>query len=313
MPATTPTVRSPAARFFFMHLGSLVAVVVYFYLYGASGYSAEGLRSALLAALVVKSGYIALAYWYGEQKYFDFGIWVMFAVGTIAAYAGIEPVARLFRVYSGAILFVTLGLTAIAPPLLGQEPFTYYFARRQLPPWQLKTAEFHAVSRVLTLYWGMIFFAAAGLCAYAPRDPRFTFLFPNLLVFGPGITAQWWLPVLYFKLFPPKLPEAIEPLIMAMPLAFNARAAQNARALIQFHVSGAEPGDYWLRVAEGRCQSFEGVTEKPDLTVHTPDTIWLQIAHGRLDGGTALAQGLYKVEGDYVILGKMREWFARVR
>jgi hypothetical protein len=136
-----------------MHLGSLVAVIVYFRLYGASGYSAAGLRFALTAALIVKSGYIALAYWYGEQKHFDFGIWIMFAAGTFAVYAGIEPVVSAFRVYSGATLFVALGLTAIVPLLYGGEPFTYYFARRQLPAWQLKTAEFRAVSRVMTDAW----------------------------------------------------------------------------------------------------------------------------------------------------------------
>ena len=311
MLANTGTVGSRAARFFFMHLGSLVAVVVYFHLYGASGYSAEGLRSALFTALLVKSGYMALAYWHGEHKHFDFGIWIMFAVGTIAAYGHVEPLTGLFRVYSAAILFVTLGVTAVLPLSLGREPFTYYFARRQLPLWQLKTAEFHAVSRAMTLYWALIFFAAAAFCAYAPLDPRFTFLFPNLLVFGPGITAQWWLPPLYFKLFPPKLPQTIEPLIMGMPMAFNAGTASDARAIIQFRVTGTEPGDYWLRIAGGRCESFEGIADRADLTVHTPDTVWLQIAHGKLDGGNALAEGLYRVDGDYAILGKMREWFAR--
>ena len=74
MLAADGTIGSRALRFFFMHLGSLVAVIVYFHLYGASGYSEEGLRSALLTALVVKSGYMALAYWYGEHKHFDFGI-----------------------------------------------------------------------------------------------------------------------------------------------------------------------------------------------------------------------------------------------
>ncbi len=313
MLAANGSLGSRAARFFFMHLGSLVAVVVFFHLYGASGYSADGLRSALVTALVVKSGYMALAYWYGEHKYFDFGIWLMFAVGTIAAYGHIEPLTGLFRVYPAAILFVTLGLTAIVPLALGREPFTYYFARRQLPSWQLKTAEFHAVSRVMTLYWALIFFAAAALCAYSPLDPRFTFLFPNLLVFGPGITAQWWLPPLYFKLFPPKLPEHIEPLIMGMPMAFDAEAASDARATIQFRVSGEEPGDYWLRIASGKCESFEGVADRPDLTVHTPDAVWLQIAHGKLDGASALAEGLYRVDGDYAILAKMREWFARAQ
>jgi hypothetical protein len=307
----TSGVRSRAAQFFFMHLGSLVAVVAYFYLYGASGYSAKGLRSALVTALLVKTGYMVLAYRYGEHKHFDFGIWTMFAVGTLAVYANIPALIGAYRVYSPAILFVTLGLTAVLPLTLGREPFTYYFARRQLPAWQLKTAEFHAVSRVMTLYWGLIFFGAAALCTHAPLDPRFTFLFPNLLVFGPGISAQWWLPPLYFKLFPPKLPDTIEPLIMGMPLSFNPKAASGARATIQFCVSGSEQGDYWLRIADGKCASHQGIAHRPDVTVHTPDTVWLQIVHGQLDGAAALVEGRYRVEGDVAILSKMREWFTR--
>jgi putative sterol carrier protein len=298
-------------RFFFMHLGSLVAVIVYFHLCQTSGYTPEGVRAALLTALVVKSGYMALAYWQGEHKHFDFGIWTMFAIGTAAAYLGIEPVFGVFRRYSPAILFTTLGLTAVVPPLLGREPFTYYFARRQIPRWQLKTREFYVVSRVMTGYWAIIFFAAAGLCLYAPRDPRFTFVFPNLLVFLVGIPAQWWLPPLFFRLFPPKLPRSIEPLIMGMPMTFNAKAAADARAAIQFRVTGTDPGLYWLRIGGGKCESFEGVTDRPDLTVHTPDAVWVQIIHGELDGARALADGLYRVEGDALILAKMSQWFTR--
>jgi len=298
-----------AARFFFMHLGSFIAVIVYFYLCGASGYSPPGVRLALLTALIVNCGYTVLAYWQGEQKHFDFGIWTMFALGATAAYLGIEPVFRLFLLYSPAILFVTLGLTAIVPLLLGREPFTYYFARRQVPRWQFKTREFYVINHVMTVYWILIFSAAGALCAYSPLDPRFTFLLPNLAVFVLGIPAQFWLPPLYFKLFPPELPQFVEPLIMAMPMAFKAKPARDARARIQFQVSGAEPGSYWLRIADGKCESFEGVTEAPDLTVTTPGEVWVRIAHGQLDGAKALADGLYQVQGDYAILGKMNEWF----
>jgi len=313
MLAPDATIGSRAVRFFFMHLGSLVAVIVYFHVYGASGYSEEGLRSALVTALLVKSGYMALAYRYGEHKHFDFGIWLMFAVGLVAVYGNVAPLVGLYRLYSGAILFVTLGLTALVPPALGFESFTHYFARRQIPAWQLKTAEFRVVSRAMTIYWALVFFAAAALCAYAPLDWRFTVLYPNLLVFGPGISAQWWLPALYLRMFPPGLPQAIEPLLMGMPMTFDAKSAGAARATIQFRVSGAEPGDYWLRIADGKCESFEGIADRPDLVVHTPDTVWLQIAHGKLDGADALAEGLYRVDGDFAVLGKMREWFAAAR
>ncbi len=313
MPIPRPTFGARAARFFFMHLGGLVAVIVYFRVYAASGYSAEGLRSALLTALIVNSGYLGLAYWRGEQKQFDFGLWIMFAVGTFAAYAGVRPIFDLFRFYSPAILFSTLGLTAIIPPLLGREPFTYYFARRTVPGWQTRTTEFAAVNRVMAIYWTVIFVAAAALCAHAPLDPRFTFLFPNLLVLGFGITAQWWLPPLYFRLFPPGLPRTSESLIMGMPMAFNAAAARGTRACIQFHVRGSDPGAYWLRIGGGRCESFEGVSEAPDVTVRTPDDVWVRIAHRQLDPGQALADGLYQVEGDAGVFARMGEWFVPAR
>ena len=57
-----------------------------------------------------------------------------------------------------------------------------------------------------------------------------------------------------------------------------------ARASVQFHGSGAGPGDYWLRIGDGRCESFEGDAPAPDLVVHTPDTVWMRIVRGELDG-----------------------------
>ena len=100
---------------------------------------------------------------------------------------------------------------------------------------------------------------------------------------------------------------------VAMPLAFDAKAADGVTAHIQFQVSGEEPGQYHLRIAGGRCESVEGVAPEPDLTVYTPDAVWARIARGEMDGGKALAEGLYQAEGDLMVLAKMREWFKGVR
>src|SRR5438132_105021 len=176
------------ARFFFMQIGSFVPVFVYFYLCGTA-FTADGVRHALLVALVVDSAYIALAWSQGEVKEFDAGIWTLLATGTLATRAGVETVLRLYQRYSPTLLFVALGLTALIPLVLGRETFTYYYARRQLPRWQLKVPEFHDVSRALTAYWALLFFTAAGLAAWAPTDWHFTFLYPNLMIFGIGMTA----------------------------------------------------------------------------------------------------------------------------
>jgi hypothetical protein len=298
------------SRFFFMHLGSFVAVFVYFHLSGQAGFSLAGVAAAFPVGLLVMIGYVVLAYWADELKYFDFGLLLMFGLGTLSAYGNLTPILTLFQWYSPAILFLTLGLVALVPLLLGREPFTYYFARRQTPLWQQKLPEFHMVNRVMTGFWTVVFFASASLAAYEPLDWRFHTLYPNLLIFIVGIPASFWLPPLYLKLFPPELPQTIEALLMGMPWVFNRKAAGDAHAVIQFHVSGTEAGAYYLQIASGKCESKEGIAPTPDLTIHTPDTVWMRIVRNKLDGAQALQEGLYRVEGDWSLLLKMNEWFS---
>lgn len=299
------------SRFFFMHLGSFVAVFVYFHLSGQAGFSLAGVASAFPVGLLVMIAYIALAYWADELKYFDFGLLLMFGLGTLSAYGNLTPVLTLFQRYSPAILFLTLGLVALVPLLLGREPFTYYFARRQTPQWQQKLPEFPVINRVMTGFWTIIFFSSAGIAAYEPLDWKFNTLYPNLMIFIIGVPAAFWLPPLYLTIFPPGFPQTIEALLMGMPWAFNRKAAGDARAIIQFHVSGVEAGAYYLQIANGKCESKEGLTPTPDLRIHTPDTVWMRIVHKELDGAQALQDGLYHVEGDWSLLLKMNEWFAQ--
>jgi hypothetical protein len=297
------------AQLFFMHLGTLVAVVVYFVVGGRGGFSLDAVATALWTALIVQTGYAALAWWQGEHKQLDVGVWLLFAVGAAAAAAHVGPVLHLYQVYSGALLFGAFGLTALIPLLLGREPFTAYFARRQLPRWQIGLPETDAVTRWVAAWWVLVFFAAAALCAWAPLDWRFTLLLPNLLVLLVGMPAPAWIAPLYFRLHTPRPPERIEPFLMSMPFVFDPRAAGGARANVQFRVSGDDGGAWWIRVADGRCQSFEGTTPEPHLTVDTPDHVWLRIARGELDGGSALMNGLYRVEGDATILARLPQWF----
>src|SRR5262245_3588508 len=123
------------------------------------------------------------------------------------------------------------------------------------------------------------------------------------------MTAPLWLLPLYMKVFPPALPTSIEPILLGMPMVFDRKAAGSNRASFQFHVSGNEPGDYVLKVANGRCESFLGTTPQPDVTVHTPDAVWIRIARGELDGTRALQEGLYRADGDFTLLPRLVEWF----
>jgi SCP-2 sterol transfer family len=300
-----------AIRFFFMHLGSLVGIIVYFQRLGVAPYALEAVQPALWTALVVHGAYTLLASAIGEMKQTDLGLLAYYGAGVLGSYVAPDTFLPLYQGYSPALLFTALGLTAVIPLLLGREPFTAYYARRQVPAWQLKLRVTAAIGRVLAGWWALLFFVNAGLCAAAPLDPRFTFLYPNLIVLALGLPSARWLPPLYLRLFPPGLPETTEALIMGMPFVFDPRAAKNADASIQFRVSGAEPGEYHVRILNGRCETFTGRASAPDLTVNTPDRVWLQIARGELDGTQALMEGRYQVEGKAEVLTSLETWFPR--
>ena len=96
-----------ASELFFVHLGSFLAVAVYFALHGLAGVPETAVRIALPVALAVMSGYMLAAHRRRLLKQFDFGLWTMFALGTIAVLGGSESALFLFANYSPAILFTT--------------------------------------------------------------------------------------------------------------------------------------------------------------------------------------------------------------
>ncbi|MCP4139890.1 MAG: hypothetical protein GY755_06310 [Chloroflexi bacterium] len=97
--------------------------------------------------------------------------------------------------------------------------------------------------------------------------------------------------------------------IAGMPTAFNAEAAGDLVADIQFDVSGTEPGTYHLHIESGTCQFHEGEAASPSLTIKTPSEIWLAISRGEMDGQTAFMEQKYTVEGDFSLLMKMNQLF----
>ena len=98
-------------------------------------------------------------------------------------------------------------------------------------------------------------------------------------------------------------------IIAGMPTGFDAEAAGDLTAEIQFDVSGQEPGSYCLHVENGICTFSEGQSLSPALTIHTPSEVWLAVSRGETDGQAALMRGEYSVEGDYSLLLTLNDIF----
>jgi putative sterol carrier protein len=97
--------------------------------------------------------------------------------------------------------------------------------------------------------------------------------------------------------------------IEGMTLTFNPSAAEGLQAVIQFIVSGNEPGEYYLRVENRDCSFHRGKLLNPTLTIITPSEVWKKISLSEIDGQEALFKELYKAEGDISLLMKLNSLF----
>jgi len=112
------------------------------------------------------------------------------------------------------------------------------------------------------------------------------------------------------RLPPPTSRDTVRDLIAGMALVFNPETVEGLQAVVQFDVSGDEPGQYYLHIAEGMCAAFEGTHPEPTLTIHTPSEVWLRISQGELDGAQAMMSGQYSVEGDLGLMMRFNQLFA---
>jgi putative sterol carrier protein len=102
----------------------------------------------------------------------------------------------------------------------------------------------------------------------------------------------------------------VREVIQGMALVFNPGRAGDLRAVLQFHVTGDDPGAYHLHIADGRCTFHEGVASDATTTITTPPEVWLAVAQGELDGGRAMMEGLYTVSGDFGLMMQMEGLFS---
>ncbi|MCJ7510410.1 MAG: SCP2 sterol-binding domain-containing protein [Dehalococcoidia bacterium] len=106
-----------------------------------------------------------------------------------------------------------------------------------------------------------------------------------------------------------ELPTTTKGGLMAMPENFKPDKAAGASAVIQFKVTGAEPGNYYLEVKDGKCNATEGEHASPTLTINTPSDVWLKIMRRELDATTAFMSGQFTFTGDMGTLMQMGSWF----
>jgi putative sterol carrier protein len=90
----------------------------------------------------------------------------------------------------------------------------------------------------------------------------------------------------------------IDELMGRMPRAFLPEKAEGVEAVIQYHLTGAEAGDWVVTIREGKCVVERGTTENPTMTLRADSQDYKDIILGRLDPMAAFMQQKVKLTGN---------------
>jgi putative sterol carrier protein len=101
----------------------------------------------------------------------------------------------------------------------------------------------------------------------------------------------------------------IERLMELMPKAFLPEKAPGVEAVIQFHLSGAQGGDWVVTILNGACSVARGTAETPKLTLSAEAADYLSIVTGKMNAMSAFAEGRIKLKGDLGLAMKMMNFF----
>lgn len=99
--------------------------------------------------------------------------------------------------------------------------------------------------------------------------------------------------------------------IEKMPETFRPERAGRADVVVQFRVSGAGGGDWYVTIKDRACTVTEGVTDRANATVRVDAEDYVALSSGRLGSMKAFTTGKVKASGDISLLQRMDRWFVR--
>ncbi len=103
--------------------------------------------------------------------------------------------------------------------------------------------------------------------------------------------------------------EEIAAIFPTMAENFLPEKAEDMEAVIQFELSGDNGGDFWLRVADGKCDAGEGRADNPKMTLKSTADDYFAVVTGEMNAMQAFMSGKIKIAGDMGLAMKLQTMF----
>ncbi len=98
-------------------------------------------------------------------------------------------------------------------------------------------------------------------------------------------------------------------LMEKMPAAFMPEKAAGLDAVIQFKFTGAEAGEWYAVIKDGKVDVSKGEHASPKMTLTADSSDYVKIFTGEIDGMQAFMQGKLKLAGDLNLAMKLTQMF----
>src|SRR5574339_233746 len=105
------------------------------------------------------------------------------------------------------------------------------------------------------------------------------------------------------------MPLTVADLMQKMPGAFIPEKAQGVDATVQFKFTGAEAGEWFATIKDGKVDVAQGTHPSPRMTLTADSADYVKIFTGELDGMQAFVQGKIKLAGDLNLAMKLMQMF----
>ena len=103
---------------------------------------------------------------------------------------------------------------------------------------------------------------------------------------------------------------SIKEVFEMIPETFLPEKAGDMDKVIQFLLSGKEPGDWIIIIKDGKAEVQTGVHDSPDLTFKAASQDYLDLLSGKLKPMAAVMTGKVKIIGDQGLAQKFATLFA---